>query len=233
VQTTTRNPFEGGSLRFTRSVEESMQIEQISGGAIIIAASGMCEAGRIRHHLKNNLWRPNATVLLVGYQAPGTLGRFLEDGERAVRIQGDEVLVRARIRKLEVYSGHADHEELLDWLRERLPVRRGVMLTHGDLDAIGALRASIAQWKEEAPHVTVPRLDETYNLRAPHPKLIKTPKPTPPRLDRYAQAEALAGHDWHNDYARLMLQVQQQLRAAKTDAERRRLLKKMQRVLGR
>src|SRR5690606_11429645 len=101
-------PFAGGSLRFTRSAEESIRLEQITGGAIIIAASGMCEAGRIRHHLKNNLWRPNATILLVGYQAPGTLGRLLEDGERAVRIQGDEVLVRARVRKTEIYSGHAD-----------------------------------------------------------------------------------------------------------------------------
>jgi metallo-beta-lactamase family protein len=86
-----------GNLHFTRSVQESMQIEQVTGGAIIIAASGMCEAGRIRHHLKNNLWRPNATILLIGYMAPGTLGRLLEQGERSVRIQGDELEVRARM----------------------------------------------------------------------------------------------------------------------------------------
>ena len=228
VHSTAKNPFEGGSLRFTRSVEESIRLEQVTGGAIIIAASGMCEAGRIRHHLKNNLWRTNATVLLVGYQAPGTLGRLLEDGERAVRIQGDEILVRARIRKTEIYSGHADHDELLDWLRDRLPVRRGLMLTHGDADAIGNLRAAIAQWGADAPHMTVPRLDETYALTAAHPKPAKTAQK---RLDRYAEAEAMAGHDWHNDYAKLMLRVQQQLRDAKTDAERQRLLRKMQRLL--
>jgi len=226
------NPtFEGGTLRFSRTVQESMQIEQISGGAIIIAASGMCEAGRIRHHLKNNLWRSNATILLIGYQAPGTLGALLERGERAVRIQGDEIAVRAQIRKLEIYSGHADHDELLDWLNQRLPVRGSVMLTHGDPDAIGALHAAISLWGDRAPSVLTPKLDETYSLAHGKPRLLKRAQQTR-RLDRFAEAEALSGRDWHNDYARLMLQVQQQLRTAKSDVERRRLLRKMQRVVG-
>lgn len=232
VQSDTQQPFESGSLRFARTVQESMQIEQVTGGAIIISASGMCEAGRIRHHLKNNLWRANATVLLIGYMAPGTLGALLERGEQAVRIQGDEVLVRARIRKLELYSGHADHDELLDWLRDRLPVRRSLLLTHGEPDAVGALRAAIAQWHDQVPSVLAPKLDETYSLIGPQAKLLKQPL-KPKRLDRYTESEAISGEDWHNDYARLMLQVQQQLRDAKTDLERRRLLKKMQRVLGR
>ncbi len=231
VQSDSKQPFQGGSLHFTRSVQESMQIEQVSGGAIIISASGMCEAGRIRHHLKNNLWRPNATVLLIGYQAAGTLGALLEQGANPVRIQGDEVQVRARIRKLEVYSGHADHDELLDWLRDRLPVRRGLLLTHGEPDAIAALRAAIAGWGAEAPHLTAPKLDECYDIAGPHPRLLKAAL-RPKRLDRYTEAEAVAGHDWHNDYALLMLQVQQQLRRAGSDAERRRLLRKLHRVLG-
>lgn len=224
--------FEGGNLRFTRTVQESMQLEQIAGGAIIIAASGMCEAGRIRHHLKNNLWRSNATILLIGYQAPGTLGALLERGERAVRIQGDEIAVRARIRKLEIYSGHADHDELLDWLNQRLPVRGSVMLTHGDPDAIGALHAAISLWGKRAPSVLTPKLDETYSLAHGKPRLL-TRAQQKRRLDRYAETEALSGRDWHNDYARLMLQVQHQLRTATNDAERRRLLKKMQRLVGR
>src|SRR3546814_10316818 len=137
---------------------ESMQIEQVTGGAIIISASGMCDAGRIRHHLKNNLWRTNATVLLIGYQAPGTLGRLLEDGEKMVRIQGDEISVRAHIRKLEIYSGHADHDELLDWLRDRCPVRRGMFFTHGDPASIAALRAAVARWQQPAaPPMMVPQ----------------------------------------------------------------------------
>jgi metallo-beta-lactamase family protein len=231
IKTDAKHPFQAGNLRFTRTVQESMQIEQVTGGAIIIAASGMCEAGRIRHHLKNNLWRSNATILLLGYQAPGTLGALLERGERAVRIQGDEIAVRARIRKLEIYSGHADHDELLAWLQGRLPVRGAVMLTHGDPDAIGALHAAIALWPEPRPAVLVPRLDETYNISRAQPRLLRRMQ-TAPRLDRHAEREAISGRDWHNDYARLMLQVQQQLRTAKTDLERRRLIKKMQRILG-
>jgi len=231
IKSDAKHPFEAGNLRFTRTVQESMQIEQVTGGAIIIAASGMCEAGRIRHHLKNNLWRSNATILLLGYQAPGTLGALLERGERAVRIQGDEIAVRARIRKLEIYSGHADHDELLAWLQGRMPVRGAVMLTHGDPDAIGALHAAIALWPEPRPSVLVPRLDETYNISRTQPHLLRRMQ-TAPRLDRHAEREAISGRDWHNDYARLMLQVQQQLRTAKTDIERRRLIKKMERILG-
>ena len=232
IKSESRHPFQAGNLRFTRTVQESMQIEQVTGGAIIIAASGMCEAGRIRHHLKNNLWRSNATILLLGYQAPGTLGALLEHGERAVRIQGDEIAVRARVRKLEIYSGHADHDELLAWLHERLPVHGAVMLTHGDPDAIGALHAAITLWPAPRPTIMVPRLDETYNISRAQPRLLRKPAETR-RLDRRAEQEAISGHDWHNDYARLMLQVQHQLRTAKTDLERQRLLRKMQRILGR
>ena len=85
-------------LRFTETVDESKAIAKLTGFHIIIAASGMCDAGRIRHHLKNWLWNARATVLLVGFQAQGTLGRFLADGAKAVRIQGNEIKVAARIR---------------------------------------------------------------------------------------------------------------------------------------
>lgn len=223
--------FSGSTIRFTRTVQESMQIEQVTGGAIIIAASGMCEAGRIRHHLKNNLWRPNATVLLIGYQAAGTLGALLERGESAVRIQGEDISVRARIRKLDIYSGHADHEELLDWLKERLPVRLGMFLTHGEPEATAALRAAIAQWGNAAPRVLEPKIDEVYAIDARKIRPVKLP-PSFKRLDRYAEAEALSGHDWHNDYARLMLLIQQELKDASSDADRRKLLKKMRRLLS-
>ena len=100
------------NLRFTESTDESKALDQFDGFHIVIAASGMCEAGRIRHRLRNWLWRPEATVLFVGYQAQGTLGRILLDGASAVRIQGDEIKVRARLRSLDLYSGHADAPEL-------------------------------------------------------------------------------------------------------------------------
>jgi metallo-beta-lactamase family protein len=92
----------------------------------------MCEAWRIRHHLKQNLSRAKATVLMVRYQAPGTLGQVLQGGEPAVRIHGEEVVVKARIRKIDNYSAHADQKELAAWFRERLPVRAAIFLIHGE-----------------------------------------------------------------------------------------------------
>ena len=108
-------------LRCTETVEESKSIAKLVGFHIIIAASGMCDAGRIRHHLKRWLWHANATVLFVGFQAQGTLGRFLVDGVKAVRIQGEEIKVAARIRRVDEYSGHADGPELARWIASRRP----------------------------------------------------------------------------------------------------------------
>lgn len=96
------------NVHFTETVEQSKALDRLREFHIVIAASGMCEAGRIWHRLKNWLWRDEATVLLVGFQAQGTLGRILQDGAAAVRIQGEEFKVRARIRSIDLYSGHAD-----------------------------------------------------------------------------------------------------------------------------
>lgn len=103
-------------LHFTESKEESIALDRVKGFHIVIAASGMCTAGRIRHRLKNWLWRDACTVLFTGFQAKGTLGRLLQDGAETVRIQGEEFAVRARIRTLDLYSGHADGSELVDWI---------------------------------------------------------------------------------------------------------------------
>ena len=132
--------FRNPNFRFVESVEESKSLNGITAGAIIIAASGMCDAGRIRHHLKNNLWRPQATVLFVGYQAPGTLGRLILDGVKSVRMFDEEVRVEARIREIGNYSAHADQKELVAWVVERLPVAGGIFLTHGEDPARAALR---------------------------------------------------------------------------------------------
>mgnify|MGYP003341930935 CR=1 FL=1 len=101
-------------LHFTETAEASRAIAEVDGFHVILAASGMCDAGRIRHHLKQWLWNPAATVLLTGFQAVGTLGRILSDGANRVRIQGEEILVRARIRRIDDYSGHADAPELAE-----------------------------------------------------------------------------------------------------------------------
>ena len=132
-------------LRFTETVDESRSIAKLTGFHIIIAASGMCDAGRIRHHLKRWLWNSGSTVLLVGFQAHGTLGRFLADGAKAVRIQGEVIKVAARIRGIDEYSGHADGPELARWIAARRPVRRGVFLIHGEEPALQGLSDRIAE----------------------------------------------------------------------------------------
>lgn len=98
---------------------ESDSLERLRGWHVIMAASGMCDAGRVRKHLKRLLWRREATVLIAGYQATGTLGRILLDGARNVRIQGEDIHVRARIRNLDIYSAHADATGLTAWAKAR------------------------------------------------------------------------------------------------------------------
>ena len=132
-------------LRITESVADSMALNDSDHACIIISASGMCEGGRIVHHLKHNLWRPNASVLLVGYMAEGTLGRQLAEAAPRVEIFGEEVAVRAQIHRLDGFSAHAGHSELLDWLADVAPAKPRVVLTHGEDAARAALAAAIAE----------------------------------------------------------------------------------------
>jgi len=109
------DPFSLPGLHFTREAAASMAINKIEGGAVIIAGSGMCTGGRVRHHLKHNLWRDEASVIFVGYAARGTLARRIIDGEETVKIFGDEIKVRADIHTIGGFSAHADQQELLSW----------------------------------------------------------------------------------------------------------------------
>ena len=127
--------FRHPNFRLVESVEESIAINHVKKGAIIISASGMCTAGRIKHHLKNNIYRPESTILFVGYQAPGTLGNIITSGAKRVRIHGKEYKVRAQIRTLGNYSAHADQVELINWILERGPILGGLFLNHGEDDA--------------------------------------------------------------------------------------------------
>ncbi|MGB9886377.1 MAG: MBL fold metallo-hydrolase RNA specificity domain-containing protein [Moorellales bacterium] len=152
-------PFLLPGLKLARTCEESMAINRVQRGAVIIAASGMCDAGRIKHHLKHNLWRPECTVVLVGYQAEGTLGRRLEEGATEVTIHGEPVAVRARIEKLEDFSAHADQEGLVGWVKGMRCRPQVVFLTHGEAEALSALgrrlqeelgvRTYAPAWKEQ------------------------------------------------------------------------------------
>ncbi|MBY0563215.1 MAG: MBL fold metallo-hydrolase [Hyphomonadaceae bacterium] len=203
-------------LKFTERYDESRALETIHGWHIIIAASGMCDAGRVRHHLKRLLWRPQASVMLVGYQAVGTLGRFLLEGRHAVRIQGDEVKVAARIRMLDVYSGHADARGLVRWAQARAPVRGGVLLTHGEPESLRGLKRRLDE--VGLGDVRVADLDSAYLLRANAP--IEQGVRAKPRI----APSDVARLDWHNQRSEFMARLQERLDAAPDDAARERLL---------
>ena len=126
------DPFAMPNLHFSRDTAESMAINTIEGGAIILAGSGMCNGGRVRHHLKHNLWRERSSIVFVGYAAAGSLARRIVDGADSVRIFGEEIRVRAQRWTINGFSAHADQATLLQWLGTS--PRRRVLLVHGEYD---------------------------------------------------------------------------------------------------
>jgi metallo-beta-lactamase family protein len=224
---TGRNPFEAlrhsGRLRFLRKPWESDELEKLRGWHIILAASGMCDAGRVRKHLKRLLWRKDATVLIPGFQAAGTLGRFLVEGARLVRIQGEEVAVRARIRSLDIYSGHADAAGLAAWAKARAPVRGQVFLNHGEPDSLEGLRRRLIDAGFDPARLTTPALDSRYRLTG-------TGALSEPGKARLPPGRATQP-DWHNVRARLVLELNQRLESLPSDAEREALMARLQAVV--
>lgn len=132
------------TLKLCASTEESMAINRVRQGAIIIAGSGMCTGGRIRHHFKHRIWRDNNTVLFIGYQAEGTLGRLLVDGKKHIKMFGDEFIVRAAIETLGGFSAHAGQRELLAWAGNFSPAPR-LALIHGEAGALQTLSDCLLQ----------------------------------------------------------------------------------------
>jgi metallo-beta-lactamase family protein len=132
-------------LQFTPSTEESMAINRITAGAIVIAGSGMCTGGRVRHHLKYNLWRNEAQVVIVGFQARGTLGRALVDGAKTVRLLGEDIVVRAKIHTLGGFSAHAGQSQLVEWAGRFTERRPRVYLVHGEPEKMTALQTRLTR----------------------------------------------------------------------------------------
>ncbi|SHG60876.1 metallo-beta-lactamase family protein [Thermosyntropha lipolytica DSM 11003] len=161
-----KHPLKLPNLKFSVTQEDSVALNQIKGKAIIISASGMCEAGRIKHHLKHNLWRPESTILFVGYQAEGTLGRKILEGEKVVKIHGEEIAVKAEIERIEAYSAHADREGLLSWLKAFVSPPQEIFLVHGEEEAQSAL-AEIIQKELKIP-VYIPEWGEEIELPCKH-----------------------------------------------------------------
>ena len=198
--------FASPLVRATETVDDSKALNRFTGYHIVIAASGMAEAGRIRHHLKNNLWKTSTTVLLVGFQAAGTLGHVLESGAEMVKIMGEDIQVKATIRRFEDYSGHADGPELVQWMKERLPVRQSVFLTHGEEEPQLALQEKFGALLP-ADCIFRPQLDDVYDL---------TGERLCPARSREQAAhrsrQRRTGPTSNNDAANLHLDIDQELR---------------------
>lgn len=160
-----KSPFKNANIVYSQTVQESQAINQIKSHAIILSASGMADAGRIKHHLKHNLWRPESTVIFAGYQAEGTLGRRLIEGDKLVRIHGEQIEVKARIVVLPGYSAHGDYEELCRWLSGFKQLPHKLFLTHGEDGA----RAAFAETVRSRFGIVaeLPTLGETFDLSLP------------------------------------------------------------------
>lgn len=156
------DPFGFERLKYTRAVEESKKINSVQGAAIIISANGMCEAGRILHHLKNNIEDERNTILFVGYQAENTLGRRIIDGAKKIRIFGDEYSVRAHIEVAHGFSAHADRAELEQWVAGAKDKLKGIFVVHGEAASALAF-ADRLRGMGNFP-ITVPELNQTVEI---------------------------------------------------------------------
>ena len=156
------NPLEFPGLKFTQTADESKALNESDEPSIIISASGMCDVGRIKHHLKHNIWNPKSTILFVGYQAPGTLGYEIVNGAKKVTIFGEEFAVNARIEYIEGYSGHADQEWLMNFVYSFYNKPKHIFLVHGEEESQEVLRNKILE--NTGIGVTIPEYGETYQL---------------------------------------------------------------------
>ena len=156
------DPFGFKRLIYIKDAEQSKKLNDVRGPMIIISPSGMCEAGRVLHHLRHNAGNPNNTILITGYQAENTLGRKLRDGMKQVRIFGIPMEVRARVECLDELSGHADSGELLEWMKPMTPSLKRVFLVHGEPERSRALKFEIQE--RYRLDVVIPEPGDMYEL---------------------------------------------------------------------
>jgi len=157
------DPFKFDNLHYIRSQAESMRLNEVNYPKVIISASGMCTAGRIRHHLRHNLWNKKNSIIFVGYQAEGTLGRQLKDGSKKVKVLGEEVSVEAEVYSIEGFSGHADRTELLSFIESFDSVPKKIFVTHGEESSAN----DFAQCLQDSYHVKaiVPDIGFVFELK--------------------------------------------------------------------
>jgi metallo-beta-lactamase family protein len=222
------DPFDLPNLRFTESTKESMEINEQSGPAIIIAGSGMCTAGRIKHHLKHNLWREGASLVIIGFQAKGTTGRRIVDGAKRVRLFRENVAVRAKVFTIGGFSAHADQKDLLEWVAN-FESKPSIFLVHGEPTASEALSKKIIEqfnlnvqvpkWKDrlvlKARETTLERPSEEELLPDMHTTMLNTVVDLENEIEALIQRIKTAEKDGEiteNDIDRL-LYVQEELKA--------------------
>ncbi|MBF0406918.1 MAG: MBL fold metallo-hydrolase [Candidatus Riflebacteria bacterium] len=210
--------FSSDRFRFTADANESKELNN-SRGTIILSASGMCDAGRIKHHLKHNLWKKEATILFVGFQAEGTLGRLLLDGAKSVRIHGEEVRVEATITKIPGYSGHADQNGLIDWLKNVKEIPGTVFVVHGEDSARAELAKCITA--KYGFKCEVPLMNSVFDLVKGKPSLSETPVAT------ILQPVKTSGKDSFNLYAEFSLKLAEKMRSIQDESSRTEMLQKL------
>ena len=165
------NPFEFENLRYVKSQEESMALNKFTFPKVIISASGMATAGRIRHHLKHNLWDGKNSLIFVGYQAQGTLGRILLDGAKKVKILGEEINVRSEIYDIEGFSGHADKVVLMDWIDKFKSKPKEIFIVHGEIDAATELAEQIH--RKYKVKTMIPSMGDSFKIVKDSVELLK------------------------------------------------------------
>jgi metallo-beta-lactamase family protein len=216
--------FDHPNIRFVHDVAESKMLNSVTG-AVIIAGSGMCQGGRIRHHLLHNLPREQSRVLLVGYQVEGTLGAVLREGVHHVRISGNDLAVRADVRSIDSYSTHADRPGLLDWLKQRAPYRGSIFLVHGEEAALKALADDVDRLANLG-QVSLPELGSAWELRAGQPaRQIGRP-----RIDARARIKP---RDWISALGEFESGLADRLRSLPSDTARERAVAALRRTLER
>lgn len=167
------NPFDFENIFYVRDVEESKRLNAVKYPKVIISASGMATAGRVRHHLKHNLWDPKNSVIIVGYQTEGSTGRKLVEGAKKVSLLGEEIKVEASIYSLQGFSAHADRTMLLNWIGHFKKFPKKIFLVHGEEKAITALKSEIEnKWQA---NVHVPDLGDSVELYAADTKFNDSP----------------------------------------------------------
>jgi len=176
------DPLDLPQLQFSSTTEQSMQINKLKGSAIIISASGMANAGRIKHHLRHNLWRPGASIVFVGFQAEGTPGRRIVDGAKTIRLFGEDISIKAKVWTISGFSAHAGQDQLLDWLGHFQSKKMQIFLVHGEISVQEYLASLIRERFGFA--VTIPEYLEEIRLKV-GAKLeeVKQPKVEEKRID--------------------------------------------------